>query len=173
MLSKPGAVALMTDIKTIVKLASTARPASPSSTTDRNRQQDFKEKCLKRDGFRCACSQFIDLASAEERLVVPAPGMAVGFTDLCYILPFALGQLVSPAGGEAVDDIWFALYRYFPELDGKIGPNSPDQYQNLITFDLTVHKAYNSYDLAFKPLPGQLKPFFASTLHYLIDSVFR
>ncbi|KAK1654590.1 hypothetical protein BDP81DRAFT_457409 [Colletotrichum phormii] len=122
-------MALMTDIKTI--------------------------ECLQRDGFRCACSHFIDLTSAEERLVVPAPGMTVSFTHLCYILPFALGQLASPAGREAVDNIWSALYWYFPELNGKIGPNSLDQYQNLITFDLTVHKAYNSHDLAFKPLPGQ------------------
>ncbi|KAL0938488.1 uncharacterized protein CTRU02_205098 [Colletotrichum truncatum] len=177
-LSKDGAIALMTDIKTIggdqPKLRSFSRhlidnilkpnaaisiaQSANIQSSDSSRQQYLKEDCLKRDGFRCAYSHVIDLDSARKGLVVPPVGMAVSPTQLLHILPLALKQFCTTRRreGEAVNTAWYSLYRYFPGLKGKIGPESLDQHRNLITVERSVHDNFDSHVLAFKPISGRV-----------------
>ncbi|KZL85526.1 hypothetical protein CI238_04621 [Colletotrichum incanum] len=153
-------------VRSVISTPSSPRPNAAISTTqfaadaqpsDRSRQQYLKAECLKRDGFRCAFSHVIDRSSAQKGLVVPPAGMAVSRTQLSHILPLALKKFdnTSQREREAVASIWYALYRYFPGLEGKIGPESLNQHQNCITFESTVHDNYDSHLLAFNPLSGR------------------
>ncbi|KXH44485.1 hypothetical protein CSIM01_08771 [Colletotrichum simmondsii] len=138
----PGAAA------SIAQLAATVQPS------DSRLQSTLKSICLKRDGHRCTFSHVFDRASAERRLVVPPVGATASPTQLSHVLPLALRKFdnASPAARDAVAGVWYALYRYFPELEGKIGPESLNQYENLITFESTVHENYDSHRLAFDPI---------------------
>ncbi|KAK1993106.1 hypothetical protein LX36DRAFT_693887 [Colletotrichum falcatum] len=114
---------------------------------------------LRRDGFRCAYSHIIDCDSADEGLFVPPAGTtSFCITQVSHILPLALGNVdkTTEWEKEAVASIWYALYRYFPGLKNKIGPESLNQYQNLITLELGVYDLYKGHMLAFNPLYGRV-----------------
>ncbi|KAK1839147.1 hypothetical protein CCHR01_18225 [Colletotrichum chrysophilum] len=203
MLSKNGAIALMTDIKTIgrdqvklkafsrylidtilkpMKLASmvnsvalASTPASPNpnaanSTTQpagdtqppaRGQREILKDECLLRDGFRCAYSHCSDYESITKGLFVPPAGMPAGGTHLSHVLPLALGKFNKANQGEreAVTNVWYALYRYFPGLEREIGPDSLNQHQNLITFHTGVREDYYDHWLAFSPIEGKINKY--------------
>ncbi|KAI3543660.1 hypothetical protein CABS01_01720 [Colletotrichum abscissum] len=141
----PGAAA------SIAQLAATVQPS------DRRLQSTLKSICLKRDGYRCTFSHVVDRASSESRLVVLPVGVIATPTQLSHVLPLALRKFdnASPAARDAVAGVWYALYRYFPELEGKIGPDNLNQYENLITFESTVHELYDSHRLAFDPIQNR------------------
>ncbi|EFQ25336.1 hypothetical protein CGRA01v4_02708 [Colletotrichum graminicola] len=156
-LRKRGRLVLMTEIKTIgtdkPKLASLARYLSDNilkpptdfindlaatvESWNRNRQSTLKQDILKRDGFRCAFSHIYDSESAEDGLVQPYDGARIAETELAHIMPIGLSQFneADDREKEAVASIWNALYRYFPELKDRIGPEDLNQHANLITFE--------------------------------------
>ncbi|KAJ0321854.1 hypothetical protein COL5a_009038 [Colletotrichum fioriniae] len=137
--------------------ASIAQLAASVQPSDRNQQSTLKSICLKRDGYRCAFSHLYDITNARGGRVVPPVGALTSHTQLCHILPLALRMFdnASPVARDAVARVWHALYRYFPELEGKIGPDTLNQHENLITFEITVHLHYDSHWLAFDPIPGR------------------
>lgn len=134
--------------------ASIAQSAASITSSNINQQEILKKDCLKRDGYRCAYTHVFDRDSAIEHLVVPPTGGTVSPTQLSHILPLALSKFddAKQHEREAVAVIWFSLYRYFPALNGKIGPGTLNQHQNLITFQISVHDNYYKYLLAFNPL---------------------
>lgn len=162
----PLIVKLAGVVRSDAPLAASPSPGSAASIaqlltsmqqpSDRDQQSTLKSSCLKRDGHRCAFSDVFDIMNAREGLVVPPVGASASFTQLSHVLPLALGTVdnASPAARDALAGVWYALYRYFPELEGKIGPDNLNQYQNLITFETTIHMDYSSHQLAFKPIPG-------------------
>ncbi|KAK1977138.1 hypothetical protein LZ30DRAFT_601981 [Colletotrichum cereale] len=174
-----GKQALMTDIKTIgrdkPKLDSFARYLSDTilkptaqfihdfaaniQSSNRSRQSTLKEDILKRDGFRCAFSRVYDTDSAEKNLVRPHAGATIDDTQLAHILPVGLSKFndQDKRETEAVASIWYALYRYFPELKGKIGPDTLNQHANLITFKNNVHRGFDRHKLAFCPRHRQVR----------------
>lgn len=76
----------------------------------------------------------------------------------------------SPVARDAVARVWHALYRYFPELEGKIGPDTLNQHENLITFEITVHLHYDSHWLAFDPIPGRVSHLYEHHTSYMFRS---
>ncbi|KAH0420174.1 hypothetical protein CcaCcLH18_14149 [Colletotrichum camelliae] len=156
-----------------VALAST--PASPnpnaaSSTTQltgdvpppaRGRREILKDECLLRDGFRCAYCHCSDYGSITKGLFVPPADMPAGGTHLSHVLPLALGKFndANQMEREAAANFWYALYRYFPGLKGKIGPDSLNQHQNLITFQTGAREDYNNLLLAFNPVDDKINKY--------------
>ncbi|TQN64906.1 hypothetical protein CSHISOI_10510, partial [Colletotrichum shisoi] len=135
--------------------AAVAQSAAQITPSTRDNRGTLKKDCLRRDGFRCAYSHYVDRDSALDGLVVPPVGVPVAATHLSHILPLALRKFddAKPAEKEAIALIWYSLHRYFPALNGKIGPGSLNQHQNLITFDISAHQTYDAFILAFNPLP--------------------
>lgn len=120
--------------------------------------ETMKAHCLQRDGFRCAYSHIFDRRSAFDKKIVPPADAFVQGTHVTHILPLGLGKFNNADGRqkEASDVLWFALYRYFPGLKGKIDPETLNQYQNLVTFAIGVHATFDGYFIAFDPLPQQV-----------------
>ncbi|KAF6844881.1 hypothetical protein CMUS01_00678 [Colletotrichum musicola] len=185
-LSREGAVALMTDVKTIGKdlakmglfqqyLTDTVlkpsheapravKPGPPNPSSPENypaaiariqQQETLKQECLRRDSYRCAYCHHIDFRCAKARLVVPGSSL-VGVAELCHLLPAALAHFPtnSSRDKQALEDIWFALWRYFPGLKGKVGPDedSLEQHANLVTFAISTRYFFDDHDIAFNPL---------------------
>ncbi|KAH9232599.1 hypothetical protein K456DRAFT_1725902 [Colletotrichum gloeosporioides 23] len=134
--------------------------ASNTQPPARGRREILKDECLLRDGFRCAYSHCSDYESITKGLFVPPAGMPAGGTHLSHVLPLALGKFnANQVEREAVANFWYALYRYFPGLEGKIGPDSLNQHQNLITFHTGVREDYDDHRLAFNPIEGKINKY--------------
>ncbi|KAK2012833.1 hypothetical protein LZ32DRAFT_628617 [Colletotrichum eremochloae] len=139
---------------------------SPPSSPSTNAATSLKAECLQRDGFRCVFSHIPDDESAEEGLVALPPGTTVMPTDPTHILPLALGKFNNANGveREAVANVWYALYRYFPGLVGKIASDSLNQHRNLITLSISINYVFEGHRLAFDPIFNQPM---AYTIHRL------
>jgi hypothetical protein len=48
--------------------------------------------------------------------------------------------------------IWWALYRYFPSIVDKIGPDSITKPENAMTMRLAISCGFSSYLFALEPL---------------------
>ncbi|KAF6831058.1 hypothetical protein CPLU01_06994 [Colletotrichum plurivorum] len=164
-LSREGAVALMTDVKTIgkdpakmallqrylvetvlkpMKLLRAVKPGPPNPSAPEHypsailriqQQESLRQECLRRDSHRCAHCHHID------------------FRTLAHF------PTNSPRDKQALENIWFALYRYFPGLKGKIGPDEGgglEQHANLVTFNIQTRYFFNRHCIAFNHLedPG-------------------
>lgn len=46
--------------------------------------------------------------------------------------------------------VWWAMYRYFPFLKGKIGADSINQPGNAMTLWLDAHDQFGTYDIALE-----------------------
>ena len=47
--------------------------------------------------------------------------------------------------------VWWALYRYFPALDGQIGPDTVDVAQNAMILDTSIHGSFDNHEFALEP----------------------
>lgn len=115
-----------------------------------------------RDGHRCVFSHGYDVESVMDGLITTPADAEICGTQLAHVLPIALSKFDedSQVEREAVASVWFALNRYFPALDGKIGPNNLNQHANLVTLNIQVHNNfYNKHRLAFNPIDGQVGHF--------------
>ncbi|KAK0710148.1 hypothetical protein B0T26DRAFT_724201 [Lasiosphaeria miniovina] len=122
----------------------------PSSRKDQPR---LKANCLQREGYRCALSRYIDMNMRHKVSASTAPTTKIR-THCACILPFALGNFdeEKAQGTENKAMIWWALYRYFPDLKGQIGPESINQCQNAITMWTALHEEFGCFNLALEPL---------------------
>ncbi|KAF6812981.1 hypothetical protein CSOJ01_04814, partial [Colletotrichum sojae] len=134
----------------------------PAAILRIQQQESLEQDCLRRESYRCAYCHHIDFRSAEAGLVVPGSSSSVGFAELCHILPAALAHFPtnSETEKEALENIWFALWRYFPSLKGKIGPDkdSLEQHANLVTFNIITRIFFDRHNLAFNPLQDSGAP---------------
>jgi HNH endonuclease len=125
--------------------------ASIESST-RGVQERLKRRCLKRDGFRCIYSGWWDKKSCKDQgIKVDLKKDRWGKTECAHIIPFALGKFDDEDATRTQNraTIWYALYRYFPALKGKIGPDTINQEQNALTLDHAVHGVFGDYGLTF------------------------
>ncbi|KAK4044860.1 hypothetical protein C8A01DRAFT_42469 [Parachaetomium inaequale] len=119
-------------------------------------QEALKDKCLARDDCRCVFSGAYNLPRArklppDQRGTV---GRSVANTECAHILPFALSKFDENSLTEVSNKawIWFALYRYFPFIQGKISADTINKPENAITLEVGVHDSFGNYSLAFEPL---------------------
>ncbi|MBE3045398.1 HNH endonuclease [Candidatus Bathyarchaeota archaeon] len=47
--------------------------------------------------------------------------------------------------------IWWALYRYFPGLQGRISSNTVNKPENAMTLGAALHLSFNMFAIAFNP----------------------
>lgn len=125
---------------------------SEITSSTRSPQVALRRDCLRRDGYRCVYTGLLDLSSVSSGLVDQRGRVTV--TECAHILPFALGEFNEQNAHDTRNAalIWFALHRYFPELVGKIGPDTINKPGNAMTLALDVHGIFGSGDLAFEPL---------------------
>ncbi|KAK3936961.1 hypothetical protein QBC46DRAFT_268572 [Diplogelasinospora grovesii] len=119
----------------------------------RNDQEALKQKCLRRDGYHCLITQKFDAASCTDGLYQRKPGELGGFTQCCHILPFALRKFneENSMEVEAKATIWWALYRYFPALRGKIGSSTINQEGNALTMVTVAHEYFGLFAFSIQP----------------------
>lgn len=101
----------------------------------RDDQGRLKDQCLKRDGYRCVSSGLLDLPSFYDGLVQRHEQDRIARTVAAHILPFSLGHFDDDNAQQTHDKmiIWEALFRYFPQINGKVGPASINSPRNAMT----------------------------------------
>ncbi|KAI2626518.1 hypothetical protein GGR54DRAFT_637090 [Hypoxylon sp. NC1633] len=127
----------------IPSMATTIKPSF------RDEQASLKADCLRREDYRCALSRVLDENTenhpAAERMAK---------THCAHILPFALRHFDDQNAPETENKatIWWALYRYFPDLKDLIGPSSISQCQNVLTLITPLHEEFGNFNLGLEPL---------------------
>lgn len=157
-----------TDIPTLVGLAS------------RSRQAPLKALCLRRDGYRCALSGDPDMDSVVDGRV-SGEGRRSVITQCAHIIPFGLRRIDQNDEREVrrrllsyhprqrltsmiiqveqKSTIWWALYRYFPALDGVITPNTVNNAQNAFTAGSDLHGMFDRFGFTLEPsVRSELNP---------------
>jgi hypothetical protein len=107
----------------------------------------LKEDCLARDGNRCVLTGLFDV----HREPIVCEGAGCTATQCAHILPYALSAATSRINTASKSTIWWALYRYFPCIRGKIGVKSINSTTNAVTltFEASVH--FSRYDVKLAP----------------------
>lgn len=147
---------------------------STIESSSRNDQAELKASCLRREGYRCGISGSIDLKS--KHLLPGSGGSFTVRTQCAHILPFSLrrfdeqsaqevSRVLSCYGSclraltnlslnqtENKSTIWWALYRYFPDLKDLIDPSTINQPGNAITMTNALHEEFGAFNLALEPL---------------------
>ncbi|KAK3940786.1 hypothetical protein QBC46DRAFT_312764 [Diplogelasinospora grovesii] len=134
-----------------------AKDAIPSSMSKiepsfRKDQASLKADCLRREGYRCALTNKVDRNTKNQALL--GAGARTVLTQCAHILPFALRNFNEQNAQETENKatIWWALYRYFPDLKDLIGPDSINQRQNALTMLGDLHREFGDFNLALEPL---------------------
>lgn len=122
-------------------------------SSSRGEQKQLKEDCLQRDGFRCAVSRCYDATSVRSKKVQPPVGALSADTECAHIIPFGLRKFDEDKQPQAARraTIWWALYRYFPSLKGKISAATVNERTNAFTLWGELHKDFGKFRLAFRP----------------------
>ncbi|KAL7936913.1 hypothetical protein V8C35DRAFT_294181 [Trichoderma chlorosporum] len=122
----------------------------PSS---RNEQAVLKEQCLRRDNQRCVFTEMVDRKSCEGLPPEKRKDLKICNTQCTHILPFALRKFDPESAFETgvKAQIWWALYRYFPFVAGKIGPASINTPGNAITLCTEAHLDFGAMRIAAEP----------------------
>lgn len=131
------------------EIATSMTSLMPSTRRD---QPDLKRSCLQRDGYRCVYSGGYDSKAKKEHADVPDDALYLQ-TECAHILPFSLSKFDDRNALETQNKatIWWALYRYFPALQNKIGPDSVNQASNAITLGRGFHGDFGEYKVGFWP----------------------
>ncbi|KAL7623108.1 hypothetical protein AAE478_006787 [Parahypoxylon ruwenzoriense] len=119
-----------------------------------NEQQKLKKECLRRDGRRCPITGFWDreYATSTPRPVLPVGAKSEG-TECAHILPFALRKFDSDNSQDVENKaaVWWALYRYFPALQGQIDAGTINQHGNVLTMSINFHHEFDNYNVTLRP----------------------
>lgn len=83
----------------------------------------------------------------------PPPGQSWAYVECAHIIPFALGSFDEADSVQTRNKsiIWFAIRRYFPEIQHKIDARSINQRGNAMTLNLDTHRAFGAYQICFLP----------------------
>lgn len=120
--------------------------------SSRTGQSELKRQCLDRDGGRCVLSGAIDT----DRYGKMPPGERKGAkhsrTECAHILPFALSKLKEKTAVQVQNKAttWWALYEYFPALQGKIAADTVNQPGNAVTLSAAIHTEFGSFSFGFQ-----------------------
>lgn len=119
----------------------------------RGDQELLRRDCLARDGYRCVFTGYWDSDSCARGVVQPPPGQIWRSVECAHIIPFALGKFDETDAVQTRNKaiIWFALYRYFPEIEGKIEPGNINQHGNALSLSLETHSSFSKYWIGFEP----------------------
>ncbi|SPO04555.1 uncharacterized protein DNG_07240 [Cephalotrichum gorgonifer] len=122
-------------------------------TSGRDEQERLRELCLQRDNFGCVITGYADWDSILNKRTVIDDERGATHTELAHIFPLALAKLDEGIAAETDSTamIWEALYRYFPQLEGKVVPGSINSPKNAMTMSSDHHKCFGSFQIALEP----------------------
>ncbi|KAL7799968.1 hypothetical protein V8C37DRAFT_407076 [Trichoderma ceciliae] len=122
-------------------------------SSSRKDQAALRNGCLSRDDHRCVITGTVDIDYYKEIPSHHRRNLESGKTECAHILPFALRKFNenSARETEVKATIWWAIYRYFPFIKGKIGAESINKSENAMTLWTGVHGEFGDYRLTFEP----------------------
>ncbi|KAK1701911.1 uncharacterized protein CLUP02_03776 [Colletotrichum lupini] len=117
----------------------------------------LRRDCLLRDGGQCVVTKYFDRGWSEKNYsgqMMPQGRMST--LECVHIIPFLIGDSNERTAMEARANAktWWALWRYFPELKGKIGPDTISQTGNAFMTNSEVHGDFGYFDFGFKQQYG-------------------
>ncbi|OIW34084.1 hypothetical protein CONLIGDRAFT_677797 [Coniochaeta ligniaria NRRL 30616] len=134
-------------------LADDAIEAAMSSIegSSRKGQATLKADCLRRDNNRCVIMGIVD-SKVWKEMPTEERTSKHGATECAHILPFALRKLDDRSATHTKNKaaIWWALYEYFPILNGKIAPNTINQAANAMTLAAFAHRVFGAFSFGLK-----------------------
>ncbi|KAF3077557.1 hypothetical protein CFAM422_000859 [Trichoderma lentiforme] len=112
-----------------------------------------KQACLTRDGHRCVLTGMVERAHFMSIPPQNRGDLRSCITECAHIIPFALSKLNpnSTQEAETKTQIWRAIYRYFPFVVGKIGPEDINAPENAITLRSEAHMEFAAHRIAAEP----------------------
>ncbi|KAK1640502.1 hypothetical protein BDP81DRAFT_403904 [Colletotrichum phormii] len=109
---------------------------------------ELRRDCLLRDGGQCVVTKWFDKGWLEKKFsgqMMPQGCMST--LDCVHIIPFSIGNSDER---KQKGKIWWALWRYFPDLKGKIAPDTIDQTGNAFMVQAIVHDDFGDLEFGFE-----------------------
>jgi hypothetical protein len=101
-------------------------------------QPGLKERCEKRDGYRCIVTGTWHPDHCPE-------GEQFGDLQAAHIIPFALGSFQNDVEQQGLNIIWEAIYRYFPSVRSCLGVADVNREENIITVFAPLHNQFGTF----------------------------
>ncbi|KAJ9227116.1 hypothetical protein DTO027B5_876 [Paecilomyces variotii] len=111
----------------------------------RNVQKWLKERCLRRDNYRCMVTGIIENSAAQGA----PPSAYTGSTELSHIIPLSIGSWEDKKTDHKVAQIWATLRKCFPSIS--MEPADVNNDDNLMTLFELVHTDFGKFTLALEP----------------------
>ncbi|KAK1490251.1 hypothetical protein CCUS01_14520 [Colletotrichum cuscutae] len=117
----------------------------------------LRRDCLRRDGGQCVVTKIFDRSWVEKNFsgqMMPQGRIAI--LECAHIIPFSISDFDDRRSMQirTKAKIWWALWRYFPDLKGKIGPDTVNQTGNAFTMFDEVHNDFGGFDFGFEQQYG-------------------
>lgn len=129
-------------------------------SSTRAAQTRLRNDCFRRDGYRCVYSGDWDYSSVTDDIAVPEQGGGLCQVECAHIIPFSLGVFDESDAVQTRNKaiIWFAIHRYFPQLQDKIDARSINQAANAISLEKSIHGHFGVYNIAFSHVHDVQRP---------------
>ncbi|KAK1691335.1 hypothetical protein BDP55DRAFT_710970 [Colletotrichum godetiae] len=117
----------------------------------------LRRDCLLHDGGQCVVTKWFDKGWLEKKFSGQTMPQGCLSTLACvHIIPFSRKK---PDERKPMDlrtnaKIWWPLWRYFPDLKGKIGPDTINQTGNAFTMQAIVHGDFGDFEFGFEQQHG-------------------
>ncbi|KAK1501408.1 hypothetical protein CTAM01_06133 [Colletotrichum tamarilloi] len=122
-----------------------------------NRGSKLRRDCLRRDGGQCVVTKIFDRSWVEKNFSSQMmPQGRIAILECAHIIPFSISDFDDRRSMQirTKAKIWWALWRYFPDLKGKIGPDTVNQTGNAFTMFGEVHNDFGGFDFGFEQQYG-------------------
>jgi hypothetical protein len=125
---------------------------------DEGSRQWLKATCLRRDRGRCVLSGAVEMDVY--RTLDDTEGLRHAGTECALIFPLGLGTFETGNATATRNKvlIWDAIYRYFPTIRSKIGPESLNRPQNAMTLLMELHTAFRRFSFGLEPTSSAVSP---------------
>lgn len=115
------------------------------------RTEDFRELCLKRDGYRCVVTGQMEV---KHWIKCKRPAdIPKGHVEAAHIIPISYASWdKASAPPHAPPSAWKLLYRCFPDvLEAGMKPENINNLYNSMTPSIALRVEFGCFALAFKP----------------------
>ncbi|KAL0776878.1 hypothetical protein CaCOL14_006396 [Colletotrichum acutatum] len=108
----------------------------------------LRRVCVLRDGGQCVVTKYFNKDWLEENFSGQMmPQGRISTLECVHIIPFLIGNFDERKPMEA-------LWRYFPDLKGKVGPDTINQTGNALIMNSEVHGDFGDFDFGFEQQYG-------------------
>ncbi|KAJ5715596.1 uncharacterized protein N7483_012777 [Penicillium malachiteum] len=104
-----------------------------------DRESDFGQGCLQRDGDRCVVTN--TLSSEKRKKLEPA-----------NILPWSFPCYSASRKDMITSNLWTTLFQCFPEIRSVVQSDKINEIQNGLTLLSSIHRPFSDFQCAFEPI---------------------